>query len=138
MLPKYPLRVLVGMPVFLVLCLLAAADFYTKTRADPRDPYQVSKQVDRFREAAQASPAGVVGYVSDLPFNDVAGVEAFLMAQYSLAPRRLVSILDAPGPDWVIGDFSHSLDYDAFGKQHRLLLVRDFGTRVVLYRRQTP
>lgn len=44
----------------------------------------------------------------------------------------------APAPQWTIGDFSKPLDVAQFGQQRGLVLVKDFGQGIVLYRRQVP
>jgi hypothetical protein len=53
---------------------------------------------------------------------------------YALAPRLMTRSAD--GPEWVVGNFSHPLDYAAAGRQHQLELVKDFGNGIVLFRRR--
>jgi hypothetical protein len=55
---------------------------------------------------------------------------------YALAPRLVTRSADSH--EWVVGNFSHPLDYVAAGAAHRLELVKDFGNGIVLFRRRRP
>lgn len=129
---RYPIRTVVGLVVASVLSLYAMLSFYgdqsDRNRAQP-DPYQVATQKDRFDglKGEMRSPL-VIGYVTDVPFQS--GI--FLAVQYVLAPLLLV---DNPGPDWVVGDFSKPMDYADFGRARRLTLVKDFSNGVVLFKK---
>ncbi len=118
----------------------AALDFYGFSKAyyrNVQDPYLVNEQPERFREAARHLPSdAVAGYVSDLQFEETAGSAAFFTAQYALAPRVLVPVAHPAARDWVVGNFSKAQDYAALGQKHQLVMFRDFGRGVVLFRKR--
>jgi len=100
-----------------------------------QDPYMIQAQPERLREASRYLPdKAVIGYLSDLPLDAVSGQAARFGIMYALAPR-LVTV-SADSQDWVVGNFSHPLDYAAVGGAHQLDLVRDFGNGIVLFRRR--
>jgi hypothetical protein len=119
-----------------LLSLWSAVDFYAATEplAEPgADTYRISDQQVRFAEAAASlSPSGEIGYVTDQKQN----VEwaMFLGAQYVLAPRVLVPLDRHPQSQWVLGNFARAIDMAAYAGRHDLVLVRDFGQGVVLFR----
>lgn len=119
-----------------VLALWGAVEHYSLERsrlASEGDPYLVEQQLRRLAGVAAALPPdAVIGYVSDLPAGSAAAGAAFHTAAYALAPRLLVPSTDK---DWVLGNFAASQDFAAFGRQHGLLLIRDFGNGAVLFRR---
>jgi hypothetical protein len=124
--------------VIAALCLIAGIDSYRAVDAYARanqDPYMINAQPQRLREAARLLPdKAITGYLSDLSFADTPGQAAYFGVAYALAPRLVVRSAD--GPAWVIGNFSHPLDFAAAGAAHRLELVRDFGNGVVVFRRR--
>ncbi len=108
--------------------------FETAYQKQSRDPYQVGAQAARFEGVRAAIPEGaVLGYLTDLEPENMTAWSAFNAARYVLAPRLLRQ--DAAEPQ-VLGNFSHPLDYAAFGRSHGLRLERDFGAGVVLFRRE--
>jgi hypothetical protein len=138
---RYPLRVLSGVGLVAVLSLAASLEYYQTTTLSDRssgDPYAVETQVQRLREAAALIPRGVVvGYVSDVPFDQVRGSAAFFGAQYALAPRLLVELPAREATDWVLGNFSKPADVVALEQRHQLKVVRDLGGGVLILRRNT-
>lgn len=133
-------RVLIACAAVAALALWSAVNFYgaSEEAAGPNaDVYKVGDQAVRFHDLAAALPAGgIIGYVSDAPAGTTLGAALFSSAQYTLAPRVLTRMPVNPPADWVIGDFSRPLDVLAFGNQHGLTLVKDFGNGAVLYRRR--
>jgi hypothetical protein len=135
-------RVLAACVAVALLAAWSLAGFYTATEevsGANADIYKVGEQAARFADLASALPAaGIVGYVSDVPPGQTLSAALYSSAQYTLAPRLVTSQSVQPAPEWVIGDFSKPLDVVQFGKEHGLILVKDFGNGAVLYRRQTP
>jgi|SRR5581483_2005470 len=123
-----------------VLALWSAINFYgaTEEAVGPNaDVYKIGEQAARFHDLAAALPAtGVVGYVSDVSTDVVLGGVLFSGAQYTLAPRLVTTQKMNPAPEWVVGDFSKPVDFAQFGAARGLVLTRDFGNGVVLYRNQ--
>ena len=123
------------------LALLASLNSYQISQdmaARYPDPYGVAAAEQRFAGALEILPGATrLGYISDLPFSDNAGVSAFLAAQYAVAPRALLP-LEGSGAEWVVGNFGRAADFAALGARSGLRLVRDFGNGVVVYRRSKP
>jgi hypothetical protein len=98
------------------------------------DPYRIADQAARFAEFRTAVSANsILGYLTDIPTEDVLATSMFLGAQYELAPRILQK---SDSFDAVLGNFTRPADFASLGKQHGLRLERDFGNGVVLFRRE--
>ena len=134
---RYPFWLTAGMGGVICLCLATAFQSYRSADAYARtyqDPYMINAQPGRLREAVAYLPdKAVIGYLSDLPFDGVSGQAAYFGIMYALAPRLVTRSADKP--EWVVGNFSHPLDYAAAGRAHHLDLVKDFGNGIVLFRR---
>jgi hypothetical protein len=86
------------------------------------------------RQARSASPPkAVLGYISDLP-EEGAGAIWFAGARHALAPRLLVPLQNPQKQDWILGNFSKSVDLHQIETQNQLQLVRDFGSGVAVFR----
>jgi hypothetical protein len=97
----------------------------------------INAQPERLREAIPYLPEhAVLGYLSDLSLEAVNGSAAYFGVMYALAPRLLTRTADSQ--EWVVGNFSHPLDYASAGAAHHLDLVKDFGNGIVLFRRRHP
>lgn len=98
------------------------------------DPYRIADQAARFEGFRGSVPAdSILGYLTDVPTDDILESSMFSAAQYTLAPR-LLERSDAYG--LVLGNFTKPADFAAIGEQHKLRLERDFGNGVVLFRRE--
>ena len=98
------------------------------------DPYRIADQAARFAEfRAAVSANAILGYLTDVPAEDILATSMFLAAQYELAPRVLQK---GDSFDAVLGNFTRPADFDSLGRQHGLRLERDFGNGVVLFRRE--
>ncbi|MBK5293723.1 MAG: hypothetical protein JJE04_18850 [Acidobacteriia bacterium] len=130
------IRIWVGIVTAVVLSLLGAMDFYqlaAAARKHTPDPYLVATQLQRYEPVKQAVGEGVrLGYISNLAFETTRGSMMFYLAQYALAPRL---VLVKPEGEWVLGDFTAKMDYEAKGKEHGLAIAQDFGDGLILYRR---
>ena len=137
---RYPLWLTAGIGGIVLLCILTAFQSYRSAGADARayqDPYMVNAQPERLREAIPYLPEhAALGYLSDLSFDAVNGSAAYFSVMYALAPRLLTRSADSH--EWVVGNFSHPLDYASAGTAHHLDLVKDFGNGIVLFRRRRP
>lgn len=136
----YPPAVLFAVAAVAAVSLWASAGFYLSTSefaaANP-DRHGIARQQIRFREAAAVLPENtLVGYLSDLSLDEGRGNIAFFGAQYALAPRILVRFPGRYNPDWVVGNFSRPADYQALAAQHRLVVVKDLGKGLIIFRRQ--
>jgi len=123
-----------------LLSLWSTVDFYRDTEdlaGSKADVYQIGAQEDRFRALASAlPPTGAIGYVSDRAWGETVGTVMYDGAQYALAPRLLTERwrkLDTP---WVVGNFSQAVDLAQFASKRGLTVVRDFGSGVVLFRKE--
>jgi hypothetical protein len=137
---RYPLWLTAGIGGIVLLCILTAFQSYRSIDAEARayqDPYMINAQPERLHGAIPYLPENAeVGYLSDLSFEAVNGSAAYFGVMYALAPRLLTRSADSP--EWVVGNFSHPLDYASAGAAHHLDLVKDFGNGIVLFRRRHP
>jgi len=124
-----------------LLALFAAMDYYRSVtdynEANP-DPFRIGIQPARFREvSAEFRDGAVIGYLSDVAYEDVRGGAAFFGTLYALAPRVVVVPHTNPRKqDWVLGNFSAKVDIEQIARENRLRVVRDYGEGVVLYQRE--
>lgn len=132
------IRAPIGAAAVAVLALFASLNSYQVAQtAASRSPdnLAIAAAGPRFASAGAMLPAsGTIGYISDLPQDQLAGEAAFLGARYAIAPRTLVPA-DQSKTEWVLGDFARPADFAGLGARAGLLLVRDFGNGVVVYRR---
>ena len=133
---RYPFWLTAGVGGVILLCLGTAFQSYRFDDAYARsyqDPYMIKAQPERLREAIPYLPERAqVGYLSDLSFEVTGGSAAYFGVMNALAPRLVTRSADRH--EWVVGNFSHPLDYAAVGRQHHLEIVRDFGNGIVLFR----
>lgn len=133
----FPARIKLGIAVAAALSLWGAIEYFAfenNYEKQARDPYQIGAQTARLEGLRAALPEKAeLGYVTDLEPDSVAASNAFNAAVYALAPR-----LVRPGAarPQVLGNFSHPIDYAAFGASRGLRVERDFGLGVILYRRE--
>jgi len=124
-------KAIVGLAVAALLSIYSTLDFYGKQierNKTQKDSYQIGAQEQRFEALRrELGPSAVAGYVSDLTD---AGI--LLSAQHALAPVLLV---DNVPYQLVVGNFSKSMDYADFGRTRKLVLVKDFGNGVTLFRK---
>jgi len=132
-----PTEVKIGLAVATALSLWGAGAYFgfeTEYQKQNPDPYQIAAQTARLAGARAAIPENaVVGYLTDLEPNTVATWSLFSATQYILAPRILKH--DA-AQDRVLGNFARPADFAARGRQHGLIVDRDFGNGVVLFRKE--
>src|SRR5262249_31331672 len=132
-----PVRIKVGIAAAAALFLWGAIAYFgfeSEYQKQSRDPYQIGSQTARLAGIRAALPETAdLGYVTDLEPGSIAATTAFNAALYALSPRLLRK--DAAGPQ-VLGNFSHPIDYAGFGVTRGLRVERDFGSGVILYRRE--
>jgi hypothetical protein len=103
------------------------------------DDEEIRRYEARFRQLRSALPSrGVVGYVADpkgpeRPF-DARYARRFYLTQYVLAP---VVVVDSVAPALAVGNF-HSAWSDRDARKAGLVLDREFGDGVLLFRRESP
>jgi hypothetical protein len=135
---RYPFWLTAGIGAVILLSIFIAFQSYRTVDTDAhvyRDPYLINAQPERLREAIPYLPEHAeVGYLSDVSFEAVNGSVAYFGVMYALAPRLVTRSADSH--EWVVGNFSHPLDYAAAGAAHHLELVKDFGNGIVLFRRR--
>ncbi len=121
------------------LSLWASLGFYRSARVFAEanmDRHGIETQQARFRDVLPLLPeSAVVGYLSDVPFGEIRGSTAFYGAQYALAPRILAPVAGKHRADWVLGNFAKPADYVSIAQRHGLVVVKDFGRGVVVFRR---
>lgn len=104
-----------------------------------RDPYNVLDMEAKVSRIADQIPVTErVGYFSDVPSSAPAGQAAFFAAQYAFAPRIVVKE-DAAGAKQVrywLAVFAREQDFAQAGAQRGLVMEKDLGGYVILYRRQ--
>jgi len=124
-------KAILGLVIVTLVSLYGTLDFYgtqIERNKTQRDSYQIGAQEKRFEAVKRELGANAVaGYVSDLTD---AGI--LLSGQHALAPVLLV---DNVPYQFVVGNFSKPLDYSEFGRARNLLLVKDFGGGVTLFRK---
>jgi hypothetical protein len=124
-------KAILGLAIAAILSLYSTLDFYgkqTERNKTQKDSYQIGAQEQRFEALKRELGANAVaGYVSDL---SDAGI--LLSTQYALAPVLLV---DNVPYQFVVGNFSRPTDYSEFGRARHLVLVKDFGAGVILFRK---
>jgi hypothetical protein len=99
------------------------------------DPYQIAAQFTRFGQLQSAVPdQAILGYLTDADPGSVLAEAMFNGAQYALAPRLLQK---NPALDLVLGNFTKPGDFAAIGRSHGLRVERDFGSGVILFRRES-
>ena len=113
-----------------LLSLYSAVQQYTPSSAVTKDLYGTSALQGRFGVvAAKLDPQTQLGYVSDL----APDAATMFGLEYVLAPRMLVK--DDVPHRFVLGNFSHPVDYAAFGSARGLRVVEEFPRGVVLFER---
>ena len=116
-----------------IVCLAVLGSTLDLTPPPP-DPYKVEQQVDRLRAfRAELPHVPAIGYVSDLPVATTAGSAALNAAQFALAPI-LLEDGSKTQHEWTLGNCSKQQDYAAAGKPLHLVIVKDFGNGVILFR----
>jgi len=87
---------------------------------------------ETLRNLSQVLPQETrVGYISDIKRSDeVAWLVRYFSTQYAIAPRVLE---DGTAPDWLI---VNAVAYDRHLIPDRMVLVRDFGDGMMLFRRE--
>jgi hypothetical protein len=135
---EYPLKVKVGVALAALLSLWGTFEHFAIESAHQeryRDPYEIAAQFSRFADFRAAVPEkAILGYITDIAPGSVTADAMFNGAQYVLAPRILRKSTE--GYDLVLGNFTRPGDFVAIGRQHRLNLERDFGSGVVLFRKE--
>ena len=89
---------------------------------------------DRFRELREALPAeGPVGYISDdtTPKDGYIGTKSYYLTQFAVAP---IVVEAGATRDFVIGNF---LKFDPHQVPRDLVIVRDFGNGLIVFRKKS-
>jgi hypothetical protein len=108
--------------------------FETEFQKQPPDPYQIHAQAARFEGVIAATPENAeLGYLTDAPAGSVADGALFAGAQYALAPRLLQRYT---AQDRALGSFGRPADFAEVGRAKGLRVERDFGSGVVLFRKE--
>jgi len=138
MMAGYPVRVRIGVLSVILFALLSSG--LALGRALDPPPWTIAQDEithyeARFRLLRSAlPPKGVVGYFSepDLPPRNLDWWKGFCLSEYALAPLILA---DNTTPALVIGNF-RSASPERNAADPTLVLVRDFGDGVLLFRHQ--
>jgi hypothetical protein len=108
--------------------------FETVYQKQNRDPYTIAAQSLRLEGVRESVPENAtLGYFTDLEPGSVAASAVFSATQYILAPRL---VKQDTVQAQVLGNFARPADFAALGRQHGLVIERDFQTGVVLFRRE--
>ena len=136
MMAGYPVRVRIGVLSVIVFALLSSGLALRRALDPPPWPIaqdEISRYEARFRLLRSALLSeGVVGYFSEWPPRDFDWAKGFTLARYALAP---VVVVNSTAPALVIGNF-HSASPERYVTDPTLVLVRDFGDGVLLFRHQ--
>lgn len=138
MMAGYPVRVRIGVLSVIFFALLSSG-LALRQALDP-PPWavaqdEISRYEARFRLLRSALPReGIAGYLSEpwRPPHDLDWLKGFFLTQYALAP---LVVVDGTAPPFVIGNF-RSADPERDIADPTLVLVRDFGNGVLLFRHQ--
>ena len=126
--------IVVGLALASVVNYFRTVDKKNRDWQDPSTTYIIGIGPKRFREViAMVPPETVLGYISDLP-EEGAGAIWFAGARHALAPRLLIPHQSPQKQDWILGNFSKSIDLHQIETQNQLQLVRDFGSGVAVFR----
>ncbi len=138
MMAGYPIRVRIGVLSIVVFALVSSGLALRRTLDPPPGAAahdEISRYEARFRPLRSAlPPEGVVGYLAgprrlDRPFDDL---KDFYLTQYALAP---LIVVDTSDPPFVVGNFRPSSPEHTISDP-TLVLIRDFGDGVLLFRHQ--
>jgi hypothetical protein len=138
MIAGYPVRVWIGVLSVIVFALWSSGLALRQALNPP--PWasaqdEISRYEARFHLLRSAlPPEGVVGYLSEpwRPPHDSDWLKGFFLTQYALAP---LVVVDGIAPALVIGNF-RSAGPARYAPDPTLVLVRDFGNGVLLFRHQ--
>ncbi|KPJ52544.1 MAG: hypothetical protein AMS16_06275 [Planctomycetes bacterium DG_58] len=139
----YPSRVKIGVVLLLLVTLYGGCKVIVwgvklgsgRPGADDR----ITVYERRFEELKKDLPAdAVVGYVSDKTAEQPSGGKPFtgsdvLLTQYALAP---VIVSNAVKTDLVVGNFQDPRNIASLARKEGLVLVRDYGLGVALFKRK--
>jgi len=132
---EYPLATKAGVFIATALALWGVGEYFgfeSTYQKEDQDPYLIAAQATRLETLREALPAdAVLGYLTDVSPGSAASDAMFLGAQYTLTPRLLQK---DTSHQQVLGNFTSPADFAAIGRQYGLILDRDFGNGVVLYR----
>lgn len=137
---SYFIKARAAVAVVAILSVWACIDFYEATHeyaAANTDRYGLGGMYRRLEPVLRILPHGVrVGYLSDVPVAGVRGGTAFFAARNILAPRLVMQMIGDRRPEWVLGNFSKPVDAEAIAREHGLVVARDLGQGLVVFRRQ--
>jgi len=83
-------------------------------------------RLNDFGEASDEWPENV--------FAGAGALQAYFLTQYTLAPLIVVNTIDC---DLVVGDFYSEISIPEFSRHNHVILVKDFGNGVMLFRRES-
>jgi len=135
----YPRRAKVALGLLILLIFLSDIYFaFTRDIFDitmiPSD--QVSQYQRRFESLKQALPRrGLLGYTGDTnnDLNDPPARRRYYLTQYALSPLVIANTAALPV---VIGNFDDTDSAHLIFKSNGLVLIKDFGNGVQLFRRR--
>jgi len=129
-----------GICIVFLICFTASLDFFEVTKAlyeQSPDPWGVGQQEERFAAVrADLGAPSLVGYYSDVRFEQKGGQAVFFSALYTMAPHLLVADPSDPKVELVIGNFHQRPDLGELERKRGLKLVKDYGRGVMLFRRE--
>jgi hypothetical protein len=135
---EYPLAVQAAVALAALLSLWGSFEYSGLESAYQQqfhDPYQIAAQSTRFAQLQAAVPEqAILGYLTDADPGSILADAMFNGAQYALSPRLLQK---NPALDLVLGNFTKPGDFAAIGRSHGLRVERDFGSGVVLFRKES-
>jgi hypothetical protein len=135
-LSDYPQRVRAGTALLTLIAVFSCLNALRLDRwGEPRDE---QKYEDRAQGLRRDLPShGPVGYIGDeVPTGADQNLHfhPFFHMQYAVAPVLLV---DSPRYALVVGDFRQPVNHDRIAKLN-LILVKDYGNGVMLFRSTNP
>jgi hypothetical protein len=123
------IKIVIGLIILIALesnildCLTATKSFRGN---DGDEVTQYDQRLGRLKSILP--PHGVVGYITDGKFDS----KAFYLTQYALSPAFVVRGRE---PQLIVAHFSNPVDHVQFCTSNRLLLVKDVGDNVFLFRK---
>ncbi len=137
----YSARVKLGIMLLILFALLSNLQLLKQVSAYGlkfmgRD--RITLYEKRFDDLKKILPShGVVGYISDKQIEgtngDVGALSDYYLAQYALSP---VIVIKSPEPSLVVGNFRVNGTTLNISINRNLILVKDFGNGVMLFRNQ--
>lgn len=139
----YKIRIISGISLLILFALASNIGLYKSLYVYRRPPIGgdfITQYEKRFEELKKdLLPKSTVGYITDIPIDQVLSLthpeamEAFYLAQYSLAPVATENGITHP---LVLGNFHSAHNIEGILSDHGLMVQKNYGNGIFLLRRK--